>query len=88
MLWYLMPPAMRWRVWPRHWSRVGRVAGRRTNDSAAAAGTQQKQLAAVIVIDQGFVSRIEAGLVEPCLHTLATLAKAFEMTMSDLLKSV
>jgi transcriptional regulator with XRE-family HTH domain len=48
----------------------------------------QQQLAAATVIDQGFISRIEAGLVEPCLGTLATLATAFEMTMSDLLKGV
>jgi hypothetical protein len=37
--------------------------------------TRQQQLAAVAMIDHGFISRIDAGLVEPCLGTVATLAR-------------
>jgi predicted transcriptional regulator len=50
--------------------------------------TRQQQLAAVTMIDHGFISRIDAGLVEPRLGTVATLGKAFEMSLSELLKGV
>ena len=48
----------------------------------------QQQLAAATGIDQGWVSRIEAGRVEPCLGTLGLLANAFDLSLSDLLKGV
>jgi transcriptional regulator with XRE-family HTH domain len=48
----------------------------------------QKQLAAATGIDQGFISRMEAGLMEPCLVTLATLATAFDVTLAELMKDV
>jgi transcriptional regulator with XRE-family HTH domain len=48
----------------------------------------QKQLAAVTGVDQGFISRIEAGLVEPCLGTLGQLARAFELSLAELLTGV
>jgi transcriptional regulator with XRE-family HTH domain len=34
------------------------------------------------------VSRIEAGRAEPCLGTLGLLAKAFDLSLSELLKGV
>jgi transcriptional regulator with XRE-family HTH domain len=48
----------------------------------------QKQLAAATGVDQGFISRIESGLVEPCLGTLGLLATAFGLSISDLLTGV
>jgi transcriptional regulator with XRE-family HTH domain len=48
----------------------------------------QMQLAAAVGIDQGWVSRIEAGRVEPCLGTLGLLAKAFDLSLSELLRGV
>jgi putative transcriptional regulator len=48
----------------------------------------QKQLAAATGVDQGFVSRIESGHVEPCLGTLGLLAKAFDLSLSELLRGV
>jgi transcriptional regulator with XRE-family HTH domain len=48
----------------------------------------QKQLAAATGIDQGWVSRIEAGRVEPCLGTLGLLAQAFGLSLSALLTGV
>lgn len=48
----------------------------------------QKQLAAATGLDQGWVSRIEAGKAEPCLGTLGLLAKAFDMSLSELLKGI
>jgi Helix-turn-helix len=39
-------------------------------------------------VDQGFISRIESGLVEPCLGTLGLLATAFGLSISDLLTGV
>jgi transcriptional regulator with XRE-family HTH domain len=39
-------------------------------------------------LDQGFVSRIETGRIEPCLGTLSALAKGFALSLSELLKGV
>jgi len=39
-------------------------------------------------VDQGYISRIESGQTEPCLVSLATLAKAFGLGLSELLKGV
>jgi transcriptional regulator with XRE-family HTH domain len=39
-------------------------------------------------LDQGFVSRIETGRIEPCLGTLSALAKGFGLSLSELLKGV
>jgi transcriptional regulator with XRE-family HTH domain len=44
----------------------------------------QQQLAAATGIDQGWVSRVEAGRVEPCLGTLGLLAKAFDLSLAEL----
>jgi transcriptional regulator with XRE-family HTH domain len=49
----------------------------------------QKQLAEKTGgLDQGFVSRIETGRTEPCLGTLSVLAKAFGLSLSELLKGI
>lgn len=37
---------------------------------------------------RAFISRIESGQVEACLGTLSALAKAFNLTLSELLKGV
>jgi XRE family transcriptional regulator, regulator of sulfur utilization len=37
---------------------------------------------------QGYVSRIEAGTTEPCLGVLDSLAKAFKITIAELLKGI
>jgi transcriptional regulator with XRE-family HTH domain len=39
-------------------------------------------------LDQGFVSRIETGRIEPCLGTLSALANGFALSLSQLLKGV
>jgi transcriptional regulator with XRE-family HTH domain len=39
-------------------------------------------------LERAFISRIESGQVEACLGTLSALAKAFDMTISELLKGV
>jgi transcriptional regulator with XRE-family HTH domain len=48
----------------------------------------QVDLATAAGMGQGFVSRIEAGTVEPCLGVLDALATAFDMTVSELLKGI
>jgi transcriptional regulator with XRE-family HTH domain len=48
----------------------------------------QRALAAEAELDPGYISRIIHGDVEPCLGTLATLADAFSLTLSDLLEGV
>jgi transcriptional regulator with XRE-family HTH domain len=39
-------------------------------------------------LERAFISRIESGQIEPCLGTLSALAKAFGLTLSELLKGV
>jgi transcriptional regulator with XRE-family HTH domain len=39
-------------------------------------------------LERAFISRIESGRVEVCLGTLAVLARAFDLTLSELLKGV
>jgi transcriptional regulator with XRE-family HTH domain len=52
-------------------------------------GWTQRQLSkSTRSLDQGFVSRIETGRIEPCLGTLSALAKGFGLSLSELLKGV
>jgi transcriptional regulator with XRE-family HTH domain len=39
-------------------------------------------------LERAFISRIESGQIEPCLGTMSALAKAFGLTLSDLLKGI
>jgi transcriptional regulator with XRE-family HTH domain len=39
-------------------------------------------------LDTGYISRIEHGQFEPCLGSLAQLAGAFGLTLSELLKGL
>lgn len=39
-------------------------------------------------LGQGFISRIETGSVEPCLGVLDSLATAFKLSLSELLKGI
>jgi transcriptional regulator with XRE-family HTH domain len=48
----------------------------------------QKQLSGTTGVDQWFISRIESGQTEPCLGSLAVFAKAFDLTLSELLEGV
>jgi ribosome-binding protein aMBF1 (putative translation factor) len=48
---------------------------------------RQKHLAGTAGADQGYISGIGSGQTEPCLW-LATLAKAFGLGLSELLKGV
>jgi transcriptional regulator with XRE-family HTH domain len=50
--------------------------------------TQQQVSDRAEGLDRGFISRIEYGLVEPCLGTLDVLAKAFGLTLSELLAGI
>ena len=50
--------------------------------------TQQQVSDQADGLERAFISRIESGQIEPCLGTLSALAKAFDMTISELLKGV
>jgi transcriptional regulator with XRE-family HTH domain len=39
-------------------------------------------------LSESFLYEMEHGIKEPCLNTLDILAKSFDMSMSELLKSV
>lgn len=48
----------------------------------------QRELADKIGIDQPFMSKIEAGKHDPGLKLLSSIAEAFGLTVSDLMKDV
>jgi transcriptional regulator with XRE-family HTH domain len=48
----------------------------------------QVDLASASSLGQGFISRIESGSVEPCLGVLDSLATAFKLSLSELLKGI
>jgi transcriptional regulator with XRE-family HTH domain len=48
----------------------------------------QKRLAGAAGVDQGFISRMEGGKTEPRLGSLAVLAEAFGLKLSELLEGV
>jgi transcriptional regulator with XRE-family HTH domain len=50
--------------------------------------TQQQLSDQANGLERAFISRVEAGRVEPCLGTISALAKAFELTLSALLKGI
>jgi transcriptional regulator with XRE-family HTH domain len=52
------------------------------------AGISQVQLGQTTGMDQAYVSRIEAGKVEPCLGTLRTLSEALGVTLSELFRGL
>jgi transcriptional regulator with XRE-family HTH domain len=60
-----------------------RIAALRTEKSWT-----QMQLSEKTGLDQGFISRVESGKMEPCLGSLVTLAAAFGISASELLKGV
>ena len=51
-------------------------------------GWGQEDLAAHSGIGRPFISRLENGRREPCLRSLETLAKSFDMTVSQLMRGV
>jgi transcriptional regulator with XRE-family HTH domain len=48
----------------------------------------QRGLAVEAELDPGYISRIIHGDVEPCLGTLATLARVFGLTLAEFFKGV
>jgi transcriptional regulator with XRE-family HTH domain len=50
--------------------------------------TQQEVSDQAEGLERAFISRMESGQIEPCLGTMAVLAKAFGLTLSELLKGV
>ena len=51
-------------------------------------GWRQIDLAELAGINENYVSDLELGRKEVCLRTIEALATAFDMTVSELLKSV
>ena len=62
--------------------------GERTATLRAENGWTQRELSDKIGIDQPFMSKIEAGKHDPGLKLLASIAKAFGLTLSELLEGV
>jgi transcriptional regulator with XRE-family HTH domain len=62
--------------------------GKRIRDLRKARGWRQIDLAEQASINENYVSDLEHGRKEVCLRTLQTLAHAFDMKTSDLLKDI
>jgi ribosome-binding protein aMBF1 (putative translation factor) len=73
---------------PRLRASLSHTFGQRVIDLRNEREWSQKHLAGTAGVDQGHISRIESGQTELCLGSLATLAKAFGLGLSELLKGV
>lgn len=62
--------------------------GRRIVSLREERGWSQRQLAVQASLDQSYVSRIVRGITEPGMGTLATLAHAFDMSLSEFLDGI
>jgi transcriptional regulator with XRE-family HTH domain len=51
-------------------------------------GWAQEDLAAHSGIGRPFISRLENGLREPCLRSIETLAKSFDLTISQFMRGL
>jgi transcriptional regulator with XRE-family HTH domain len=49
-------------------------------------GLTQERLAKQAGVSHGYLARLEIGMHDPSLNTLAKLAKALKVTVSDLVK--
>jgi transcriptional regulator with XRE-family HTH domain len=48
----------------------------------------QRQLEELAGFHQGYISRVEHGLIQPEFETLAAIAKVFEITLSRLVSGI
>jgi len=62
--------------------------GKRIRAMRKARGWRQIDLAVEARINENYVSDLEYGRKEVCIRTLRSLARAFEISMSDLLKDL
>ncbi len=51
-------------------------------------GLTQKQLEELAGFQQGYISRVENGLIQPGLEALAAVAKVFEITLPRLISGI
>jgi transcriptional regulator with XRE-family HTH domain len=69
--------------------RLSRQLGTRINKLRSDRKWTQRDLSdAADGLDTAYISRIEAGKVEPCLGSLAQLASEFGLSLSELLKGL
>jgi len=64
------------------------LLGKRIRKLRLARGWRQLDLAEQAGINENYVSDLELGRKEVCLRTLATISRAFEMKLSELLRGV
>jgi len=64
------------------------LVGKRIRSLRKARGWRQLDLAEQAGINENYVSDLELGRKEPCLNTLLTLSKAFEMKLGEFLYGV
>jgi transcriptional regulator with XRE-family HTH domain len=62
--------------------------GKRIRQLRTERGWRQIDLAEESGLHENFVSDLEQGNKEACLRTLQVIAKAFDLTVADLLKTV
>ena len=62
--------------------------GKRLRKIRLQRGLTQVDLEVHTGLSRQFISRLEAGLKEPCLRTLETFADAFEISISQLMRGL
>lgn len=82
-----MPKKTATRKTPRTIELCGRF-GRKVESLRSSRKMSQHQLAAETGLDQGFISRVEAGRMEPCLGSLDAFADAFGVSIAEMLKGI
>ena len=68
---------------------LGQSFGARINGLRRERNWSQRELSEhAYRIDRAYISRIESGVVEPCLSTIGELARAFGVSLRDLFDGV
>ena len=73
---------------PNYHSEVSRVVGERIRDVRTKVGISQVDLADLSLVHVANLGKIERGLTNPSLATLARIATALDTTLADLVSTV
>lgn len=65
---------------------IRRIVGRNIRTYRLRAGISQEELAGRMGVEQGYVSRLEAGSRNPTVSTIAEAANALGVSAADLLR--
>ena len=59
------------------------IVGKRIKELRKIAGLSQEKLARKIAVDRTFISKIESGKINLTIHSLSSICRGLEITLSD-----